>query len=217
MYLNINRLQNKFDELQTKLHELKIIPHVIIVLETWLTSELESKVYIENYKVEFCHRKEGKKGGGIAIFIHNTIDYESPKRQHIGFNHYMLIKLLDKFNMNLLAFYRTPDKIAKPAVFWNELEQLLPTLGDTIICCDSNMNVLEKQKKYKKLFTANGFRICNKIANKFDCYTFQRERLGKWTYSIIDQIMPNMSKRVNVDNFVVKFSDHRLLYVTVEL
>lgn len=148
VYLNIRSLLNKVGNLQMALKKLEKVPHIIVVLETWLKPNTESKVKFEGYNAVFCSRLI-KRRGGIAIFIHDSIDFEIVKRQHVGINHIVLIKLI-KLNKNLIAFYRTDDKIKKPKDFWLQLEKLLPNLKNAIICCDSNMNVLEKKKKNKE-------------------------------------------------------------------
>lgn len=217
-YLNIRSLVRKVGKFQMELKKIEKVPHVIIVAETWLKPNTESKVNFENYNSVFCSRPITIHGG-IGIFIHDSIEYEIVIRQHVGINHIVLIKLLN-LNKNLLAFYRTPDKYNKPDVFWSELEKLLPSLENAIIFCDSNMNLLKmnkKNRKFMEMFTSNGFRICNKIADEFDAYTCKTERLGKVRYSIIDQIISNLNTSVNVENFDIDFSDHRLLYTTAKL
>lgn len=217
-YVNIESLAKKVDKLEMELLKLAKFPHAIVVLETWLKPWNESKVQFKGYKAVFCSRLV-KKHGGIAIFIHESVAFDNEKvvLKHVGINHIVVIKLLD-LNINLMAFYRTYDGGTRRNVFWNELRSFLQNSEKTIICCDSNMNVLKRNPKYIKLITTNGFRICNGIADRFECYTNRSKKTGmEDKFTIIDQVMCNFDAHVHVENFVVEFSNHRLLYVTAKL
>lgn len=72
-HLNIRGLLNKLDELKYHVHKLNI--DILHVSETLLTSNTDSKlVNIPGYNM-IRRDREGRRGGGVLSYIHNSINF----------------------------------------------------------------------------------------------------------------------------------------------
>jgi hypothetical protein len=70
MYLNATSLVNKLDEFKVVLNTYN--PEIIAVSETWFRSDLV--VDVPGYKICRKDRSDGRNGGGVCIYIKDSID-----------------------------------------------------------------------------------------------------------------------------------------------
>ena len=70
MYLNASSLDNKLDEFKAVVDTYH--PGVIAVSKWWFRSK--SIVNIKGYHVNRRDRNDGRVGGGVCLFIENSID-----------------------------------------------------------------------------------------------------------------------------------------------
>lgn len=70
---NIRSLRNKFDEFTHFIKSQQFLIHVIVLNEIWIYSNENISFQLENYNSYFCNR-DLNRGGGIAIYIHKSID-----------------------------------------------------------------------------------------------------------------------------------------------
>ena len=77
LHLNIRSLQKVFDKLIDFLATLDFEFKVICISETWCSEYVScnSLHKVSNYNSINQTRDNGKTGGGVAIFIHNTLIY----------------------------------------------------------------------------------------------------------------------------------------------
>ena len=75
LHLNIRSFKKNFDKLVNFLDTSSFNFKVICVSETWCSSEHNnSDLYkLTNYSSIHQTRSSGKTGGGLAIFVHNTL------------------------------------------------------------------------------------------------------------------------------------------------
>lgn len=76
-YSNLCSIRNKrkFDEIKCILKTLPNTTHLLIFTETWIVSEEDARLYqIPGYSHIYNYRRN-KKGGGVSIYVHNSIQY----------------------------------------------------------------------------------------------------------------------------------------------
>ena len=87
MHINIRSLKKNFEELKLLLFEMKFQFKIICVTETWCHIEDIKNFQLPNYTAIHQVRNSKNVGGGVCIYIHNSL----------------MIKQLEKLNTN------TPD------------------------------------------------------------------------------------------------------------
>ena len=80
MYLNATSLENKLDEFKAVVDTYN--PKIIAVSETWFKSN--SVVTVPGYKVYRKDRNDGRRGGGVCLFVESSIN--SYELNDVGFN-----------------------------------------------------------------------------------------------------------------------------------
>lgn len=106
-HLNINSIQNKFDELVDVIHKLKA--HIIFIRETKIDSTYpNSQFYIPGYSLFFKDRKKG--GGGILAFVSAVIPCKRPNfnRTNKCIEAITLEITVGRKEMIMIGMYRPP-------------------------------------------------------------------------------------------------------------
>ncbi|KOB72962.1 Uncharacterized protein OBRU01_09696, partial [Operophtera brumata] len=99
------RKPGKFDELQCVLKAISSTVHVIIITETWLRSEQHAKLHcLPNYTHIYNYRNDSR-GGGVSIYIHNSITFETSEEVYKDGNHYVWV-YLPKYALHIGAIYK---------------------------------------------------------------------------------------------------------------
>ena len=71
IFANFAKIRNLIDELKTPFD-------IIAITETWLESDNYLDFLLNDY--EFCHKNRlNKKGGGVAIYVHKTLNFKMQK------------------------------------------------------------------------------------------------------------------------------------------
>ena len=68
---NARSLNNKMEELEDKVDGEEY--DIVAVSETWFKEESNWRTGLEGYKVYRCDRKERRGGGGVAIWVKDSI------------------------------------------------------------------------------------------------------------------------------------------------
>ena len=110
LHLNIRSFKKNFDKLVSFLATLSLDFKVICVTETWCSN---SDLYkLTNYSSIHQTRSSGKTGGGLAIFVHNSLTYSV--RKDFSTNNEdiesLCIEIINTKSKNILvnASYRQP-------------------------------------------------------------------------------------------------------------
>ena len=77
--LNIRSLSKNIDSLKSYLHSLKFSFKIICLTETWSVkneTEKNSNLQLPNYTVIHQPRDTGHAGGGVCMFIHNSLIFK---------------------------------------------------------------------------------------------------------------------------------------------
>ena len=122
LHLNIRSFKKNFDKLVNFLATLSFNFKVICVTETWCSSEHNnSDLYkLTNYSSIHQTRSSGKTGGGLAIFVHNSLTYSI--RKDLSTNNEdiesLCIEIINTKSKNILV----NTSYRQPAGRYNEFE-----------------------------------------------------------------------------------------------
>ena len=109
LHLNSRSLFKNFDDLQTFLATLDYQFSVIGISETWLHSN-SPPLNLINYNMLRSDRKEGR-GGGVALYVHEHINYIIRPNIHIDGAEDLFIELINTNGKNVIigVIYRPPN------------------------------------------------------------------------------------------------------------
>lgn len=136
---NACSLRNKIDELKCILANEK--PDVVCICETHL--DLLNKDLLHEYQIDqynFFHkdRNNGKKGGGVAMYVASQLD---PVEVNLSeSNMEILCVKLNVNNVNIVTAYRPPKQSAQNDVtFYKILGETLKKANETVFLGDYNL------------------------------------------------------------------------------
>ena len=112
MYFNSRSMLPKFDEPVALYSSYK--PDIICLVETWLCEDvLDSEIHVSNYSILKLDRN--RHGGGVALYIHNSIMYNVLLCGQAGLE--LIVVSLSRTNFKLCigVFYRPTS--SSPAMF----------------------------------------------------------------------------------------------------
>lgn len=205
---------NRFEELKLLLHSIGCIIHVVIISETWLKNTETSYYSIPNYEPIFACR-DNKKGGGIAAYIHNSINFEVVEINSSSFEkiHFLLKNIHStSFNeLSMIAYYRPPDS-QNVTEFMLDLEQSLYNTGNKkcLVVGDINFNLLANTQtidNYKMLLGSLDFHCCNTKVTRNS------------SNSILDHVVSNFCELIHHHTDTIDFdlSDHNIVITDLRL
>ncbi|KOB64281.1 Uncharacterized protein OBRU01_19586 [Operophtera brumata] len=90
----------KFDELQCILKAIPTTTHLILLTETWIQSESDAKLQQLTGYTHYYNFRDDSRGGGVSIFIHNSLDHKLTEEKYTDGNHFLWI-LLKKISLNI--------------------------------------------------------------------------------------------------------------------
>lgn len=210
--LNIRSLKNKMDELEHFIKKLKKKPQLIIITESWIRKGEEKFFCMQNYCPVFSSRIDCR-GGGIAVYVHESIPFEEKVNIQIEKNHVILIRLCD-LKINICAIYRSPSTNIND--FLNYLDEYLENNEKQIVCGDINIDLLKKNcpntTNYEQIVTANGYKLLNEIHKSQYTYNCGDH------HSILDHAFTNiLNIEQNLKILPVAFSDHKMLQINMKM
>ena len=150
LHLNIRSLQKVFDKLIDFLATLDFEFKVICISETWCSEYVScnSLHKVSNYNSIHQTRDNGKTGGGVAIFIHNTLIYNI--KQDLSINNDNIEALCKEINNKNGKNIFINTEYKQPAGICSEFEKYLKDFTnkaknngkDLYIVGDVNLNLL---------------------------------------------------------------------------
>lgn len=214
LYLNINSIRNKIDEIEIIIasHSNKII-HFMALTEIRITRETNKFYHIPNYNVYFNNRDSGD--GGVALYIHDSIQTTEIHNECIQNINFLMIRI-NKLKFNLGVIYKKPTVTNN--TFNEFMRNKLSRNKKTIIIGDTNINLLKQNTntEYTQLIESNGYKILNKIDTEYA--TRIKKQINKIeTRTIIDHIITdihNFNYTININN--TELSDHKQILVNID-
>jgi hypothetical protein len=212
---NITSLQNKLHELEAILSKCKYTIHIVFILETWLTADIARNYNIEKYKAIFNCRETERRGGGVCIYVHESIQYDIIENDIIDGVFISTISI-PKYKVNLAGVYKPPD--ITDTVFIGIIDERLERSRNYIYFGDFNFDLLScneiKVRRYCETICQNGFRLLNRVERRD--YTNLYKQTGKKT--IIDHMFTDLFRNsFNVCNVRTSISSHSCLVLNVEM
>lgn len=207
-----------------------------MLTETWIKSQADViSSEIENYHHYYNFRND-RIGGGVSIYVHNSLNHNLIEDHYVGGNNYLWIHL-QKYCIDVGVVYKPGD--TKPNEFLEVYENQLQKTKRALIFGDFNFDLLKPDKttiKYKETLKGAGFKILNKIDKLYctrdstscktildhSCSNLKNE---KFLFSIIDspladhkQIYLELKKFVNEKRQKLQYSaiDYSKLFKSVE-
>lgn len=208
-HINIRSIRNKIEELDLLLHSLDY-PEVVCITETWCHSDEINIINLSSYKLTDYFARSSMKGGGVAIFINNSLNFKlinSYVKSEESIFEYALIELNISNKLFIIGcFYRTPG--TNFVIFYNKMAELLNKVlkpgFPSFICGDFNVN-----------FNVNCCdRYANDLTNLFLSYGMKKcinefTRVQNNTKTIIDNIFSNVEVTLlNPKIIYTDLSDH---------
>ena len=168
-HLNIQSLLSKIDILEVELQ-----PYDIVVLtETWLKPSIDSdQIVIPNFHSVFRRDRPHRLGGGVAIYVKNTI----PCTVRADLDIAGLESLSVEVNLNgsvvlIVGIYRPPNVLVE---YWIKIEELFDRISttniqDVIIMGDFNTDIsIPSNKRMLNIAELHGY---NQLINQKTYYS----------------------------------------------
>lgn len=220
LHLNIRSIQKKFENFKHLLHNLKVTFKIICFTETWcndINIEKNSNFQLQNYTVIHQIRNCKKKGGGVCMFIHNSILFNLKSDTCANNNdcESLSIEIINKAtkNIHMHLLYRSPAGSIEN--FENHVKNILTdhkgTGKNVYLVGDFNLNVLDfnTNKSVQNFFNSvfqNGFiPLINKPT-----------RVTRSSATAIDHIITNDFTNTTIKTGIIKtdISDHFPIFIT---
>ena len=203
-HLNVRSLLQKLPQIEILLSGSNL--DFLGISETWLNATVCSDILnIEGYDVFRKDRQDGRKGGGVLLFMKSTLTVTAMELatplECVGVE----VRLSPEMSFNVINVYRPPDANQE---FYLHFEELLKAVADkeSIILGDFNVDWKSKNKRKKLKF------ILNKVGFKqlIDCPT----RITEKSQTIIDLVIANHPLRISKCYSLTTgmcFADHNLV------
>ncbi|XP_065664405.1 uncharacterized protein LOC136086066 [Hydra vulgaris] len=222
LHVNIRSLQKNFDSLKQFLYKVNMNFQIICLSETWCDDkniENNYNFHLPNYKVIHQIRTSGKVGGGLCIFIKNSLLYKVKSDLSSTTNDYesLCIELVNKTSKNIIihALYRPPSGSIK--VFEDHIRNVIKNnyikKKTVYMVGDLNLNILDydSNKNIKQFFNVIFKNSYIPVINK-------PTRITNKSETSIDQIITNdfINIKIKTGIFKTDISDHFPIIIVVQ-
>ena len=213
IHVNTRSVLKKLDELKLRLKHFDIV----VFTETWLNDSInDSLLEWEEFNLVRCDRglNRNKKGGGVCIYVRDTIpykiidDYNDFRDNNLEFILLRLNPYMQK-TLNLCGIYRPPDGIPKECVerLAHIVNQFDRARTETVLIGDFNLDYRNKKLvSTSKLGTLVSKLSLKQLINK-------NTRITRTSASCIDLLFTDIScvSQSGVVNYNI--SDHLPIYM----
>ena len=221
--LNIRSIYRHFDDLLiylTSLEKQKIHPQIIVLTETWITSEQLTYFPIKGYISHISERRDGSRSGGVVVFIDEEIDHIVSECAGNTFQSVLVsIKGTHETNtakdqIKILGLYRDSRKAQSAFIAELENTYLIHEYEKLLITGDFNVDLLNHENSSSLLNTLMSYGL---QSYQHQPSRFGLNKHGQRTTTCIDHVhAKNVTiKSVTVDDAGI--TDHEPILVTVQL
>ncbi|CAH2096257.1 unnamed protein product [Euphydryas editha] len=180
--------------------------------ETWIKTKEEAKrIQIPGY-FHYYNYRNSARGGGVSIFVHDSLSHSFIEEQCIGDNNFLLIHV-DSFSLDIGAVYRKPD-YTNLNDFLEIYSAKLSKIKRGIMFGDYNINLLNVERStnlYNEVLRENGFKIINKIDDRYST------RETSTSKTIIDHVSANIdTNNIHLAIADTPLSDHKQLFLEIK-
>lgn len=188
--LNIRSLRKNWDTFVASICPILKLIEVIVLVEINIRMEENDLYSLDGFCSEFVNR-EKRKGGGIAMYIKNSMNYERLKVETLSYEN-LTVKFMTGTSCKdriVSGIYRPPN--LNENEFIDELGNIINLRGasnDITILGDMNINIRDSTKnhvlKYQEFIASNGMHNVIKEATRID--------LSVGSCTLIDHILVNL-------------------------
>ena len=219
MCFNIRSFSKNFDEFNGFLDNCGHVFDVIVLTETWANDETRTLCHIPGYNSVHNYR-ENKRGGGVSVFIKETIRFEaidvlnisSDAMECVGVN---VTNPVSNNNTTILGAYRKPSGDVHQ--FITSLTEIISTHSlthkDSLITGDFNVCLLKEGRED----------ITDDFINMFRSFNFQPiitrpTRIGRNdSLSLIDHIWTNTHSISSHGVLISDITDHFPIFCGIHI
>jgi hypothetical protein len=192
---------------------------IIILTETWLTSQDDLNLYyLDGYTIEHINRNYRKRGGGILMYIKRSITYNLSKKFCINDELFMESLCIDirthkNTTVKILGIYKPPS--VQIPLFCGQLETIINLIGQTktYIVGDFNIDLLNRKNENKVHDFINIL-----MAHSFVPLIDKPTRITDFSSTLIDNIWTNTTNtKLTAGVIVNDISDHFPVFLSENL
>ena len=218
IHINARSLVRNHDQINLFLNSIIHKFSIIIITETWLKHSNQNIYNFDNYNQINTIRSVGR-GGGVAIFILNSLSYTIINDLNISISHFIEITTISlKFNnINYIisGIYKTPTADIKQFSDFivNSFEKLASNCNRLYLCGDFNINLLDHNyNKHVKYFIDSIYSLgCRPLIDK-------PTRVTNDNNSLIDNIFTNNNYSHKYNGILLNdISDHYPIFTFFDL
>ncbi|XP_065681417.1 uncharacterized protein LOC136095111 [Hydra vulgaris] len=222
LHINNRSIQKNFESLKQLLYKIGIKFQIICLSETWCKDkniENNSNFQLPNYKVIHQVRASNKEGGGLCIYIKNSILFKVKPNLSSTTNDYesLCIEIINKTSKNIVihGLYRPPSGSIK--VFENHIKKIIKNKSSmnkaVYFIGDINLNILDYEKN---IYIKNFFNTI--FQNSYIPLINKPTRITKESSTSLDQIITNdfINKNIRTGIFKTDVSDHFPIFILLQ-
>lgn len=208
IHFNGRSLYKNFDFIKEYLQQFSCPFSVIAITETWFNIEKGIHFDLNGYELRYMNR-QNKVGGGVAIYIHNSIKYNVVTDLTLaidGIFECLTIEIVNEKKKNVIisCIYRTPSSSIETFNAW--MDKLFSSMNQKVlfICGDFNIDLLNPTK----LKAIDDFTDTMYSLSLYPTIT-KPSRITSYSATIIDNIFTNvMDGQVMSGLFICDITDH---------
>lgn len=213
LHVNIRSLPKHWDEFNVYISNRISTLDVIVLTEVNVDEKDIAGYHLQGFD-SFSLCREGRKGGGVLIFLK---DCWLADRMDVQFNYAEVVVLSIHKNSDsyiLVAMYRPPS--TNLHMLYDEMTSFFNSFGNDLLILTGDMNIdISDQKKhgvrdYLDLLSAYG------LENQITSFTREEYLGNKLTKSCLDHIVVRLSNQIHVSGVIKqKLSDHYFITMVV--
>lgn len=214
LYININSLRNKLEDLEHLIGNFSndnITIHFLALCEVRIDDNECMFFNLPNYSAHFCCKQ--KNSGGVALFCHSSLPSVTVNRLSIVDIDFLCVRIV-QLNLKICVIYKNPT--VSMSVFLPIFDSILEKDNRCNIIGDFNINLLSNDAApYINAIHVNSFYLLNKIDNSM-C-TRVALRNGVTSATIIDHVITdiiNFSYGLSIDDTTL--SDHKAIMLSFD-
>ena len=207
VHLNCASLMKHIDQLRLLLYDSKI--HVISFNETRLDCNIsDNEVEIAGYSI--VRRDRNRNGGGVALFVMKSLNYELLTFDNPGEIESVSIKIsLGTKPLAVTTIYRPPSaNIDYHNKMVNLMDRVVSSTSNAVFLGDFNYNVYDKGLAFSKVLD-----ICNLL--QLQQLVESPTRVTPISTSCIDLIFSNLEHKLTGVT-PLSISDHYMVYTVLD-
>lgn len=223
LYLNINSIRNKLDELELNIQNIlknnsQNLIHIIALNEVRLHEHITKYFNIPNYTSFFQTRHDGY--GGCALFVHDGINCSLVEKKSVH-NIEILSVHITALNSTLAIVYKQPS--VDNELFLGTIESFIANKRNLFLIGDFNVNLLNDSNiscSFIDTLISNGLFVLNKITDSDATRTAVRvhnDIRSTSSRSVIDLfITDNINFTYKLSQIKNTLSDHNEMMLSLD-